>query len=914
MNLDTKNRGGELFLLASSNDDGPPVPIGITDPQTGEITVAGKSRNISLDKDDEHQLNYYIQLFSQSAERLELLPSTSHSLRFEAGQIFYKDGQVEELRLRCNMESPDHRKTLWETDNPPLMHISGTDSDEEISLDTGDKGRAHFSIQVTTNENGHKVLLFLWDLRANLPEEASILHRSGAESISISSTNKINFEPVPLPHRAISEAAPLTTIRGLGRSLVPAKYQDTPDLDRKTSDIAQKAAQKLLWESVENILSNAVDNNSTEACWTRNTENDQVIYTVSNLQEQETRELWNEVKASLNVGNGGPGLQASDPAIVANNHFDAIKGHSVIETRLIFWPEKVLQYQDGYSKPGVYFRSNQSPGYVALLNSHGDNPFKADGWLWLPKDSVREGYRLAGRAEYVFQEGVQAMSSLENLLISHHEEEIDRIQGSIRSTLPFHETVMAKEDLVKQLKDDIRRAKDHIATLSTFDCLNPLKCVLYAFHNQREAWANEQLKLPGGELINTSPYRVIQLDPTELKYFLNATGDTWRTLIWRRLQALASFERTTWTKSGRRVESGDRFIHVLLDGYRTKEEMGAKEHERGLWKVLRQEGAVPSDAFFAVLSPDFLDRCYSWERDADGKIVFGAEAAALKAKKTTKFIEAKTIRDEENRKSATYADSKRLTALSERENWSSERKLLVTRISEARTVNTRPGRKNGNPVPVRSRNSLGGNYLLRKIDDTQYEVCRGTRGKGYSVTGWMKVGGYTTKGDQRQTSKAYRNFIADLEYLSENLGFELQIPKKFKKTKRVIEFLSNNRKKKTELLQIDILIPLDIEDLLQKHLDTFDTKATESNPVPGKPEKTVKIEKPQSNKQKREEPNLQILDKLKDQLKAAGILQSDLAEMLDVSRESINRWFSPSSAKKIPDKRIRQILEILDSK
>ncbi len=97
------------------------------------------------------------------------------------------------------------------------------------------------------------------------------------------------------------------------------------------------------------------------------------------------------------------------------------------------------------------------------------------------------------------------MASLETLLIAHHEDEIERIERSLKGTLPFQETVEAKEDLVKQLKSDIRRAKDHIATLSTFDCLNPLKCVLYAFHNQREAWADEKLMLPGGAIVDTSP-------------------------------------------------------------------------------------------------------------------------------------------------------------------------------------------------------------------------------------------------------------------------------------------------------------------------------------------------------------------------------------------------------------------------
>ena len=886
--LDDKGRGGELFLLATTNGDGPPVPIGITDPQTGEITVAGSAQKIATNSIEERQLNYYIQVFAQTAESLDLLPTTTDTLRFCAGQIFYRDGKVEEIRLRCKLEAPGRRTTLWETDVPPSV---GKDNDTEIKLSKEDSKRSHFSVKVVQRKND-KLLLFLWDLRSNLPAEAPVSHKAGSASITITQPD-YNFEPVPLPHRAISEAAPLTTLKGLGRNLVPAKYQETPDLDRKTSEIALEDAQKQLWRILEQELTEEVDQLS-DGYWERHSEGTKTIYSIKGVQENDCRELWERVKKKLNATSGGPGLQATDPGIAANNYFDAKARKTVIETRLIFWPSQTLKYQDGFAKPGVHYRSNQSPGYVALLDRHGNKPFRAEGWLWLPRGKVREGYRLAGRAEYIFQEGVQAMASLETLLIAHHKEEIERIQESLRSTLPFPETVMAKEEMIQKLKADIRRAKDHLATLSSFDCLNPLKCVLYAFHNQREEWANEKLALPNGKVINTSPYRVIRLDPNELYILLNASGDMWRTLIWRRLQALASFERTTWTKSGRRVDTGDRFIHVLLDGYRTQEELGARENERGLWKVLRDGNAVPSDAFFAVLSPDFLDRCYSWERDANGKIVFGAQAAALKASKSKHLIESKAIRFEENRKSATYSDSKRLTVLSERERWTSERKLLATRIIEAKTINKKLVQSSGKKR--RTKNAVGGNTQLRKIDGKQYEVCRGTSGKGYSVLGWIKVGGYTTK-DSRSLTKSYKVFMSDLKYFIERLGFELQIPKKIRKTSKVLDYLSGHRRQVTEKLQLDILVPLNLEELLQSALnESRQTQRTATRP----------------RRVTSSEPKVNALVELKKQLKAAGIRQSELADMLGVSRESVNRWFSPSSTKRIPNKRIQQILDILD--
>ena len=85
------------------------------------------------------------------------------SLRVQAGQLFYHNGQLEEVRLRGTC--PDPRpgellclETSWSTPTQPCLQL---DSDTTLQLDLAEAGRPHLSALVVTDETAPQGLMMI---------------------------------------------------------------------------------------------------------------------------------------------------------------------------------------------------------------------------------------------------------------------------------------------------------------------------------------------------------------------------------------------------------------------------------------------------------------------------------------------------------------------------------------------------------------------------------------------------------------------------------------------------------------------------------------------------------------------------------------------------------------------------------
>ncbi len=148
--------------------EGPQVLIGIAAEAAGE----GKAVNVIVRGSaklapDEAGMRNVGALMSIAREFGMELPQ---GFVFEAGQVFYTAGQVDEVRLRGHVVGTDQPPAPWERSRVrgaelvagPRVHVR----DGELALSLDDQGRTHMTAHVVDTPDGPAILL-LWDLAAN---------------------------------------------------------------------------------------------------------------------------------------------------------------------------------------------------------------------------------------------------------------------------------------------------------------------------------------------------------------------------------------------------------------------------------------------------------------------------------------------------------------------------------------------------------------------------------------------------------------------------------------------------------------------------------------------------------------------------------------------------------------------------
>lgn len=228
------------------------------------------------------------------------------------------------------------------------------------------------------------------------------------------------MNPVPMPRAAWKSREALQ--RGLGRMF--SGYNQIPNIDIQ-GKLAQTEATRLFWNLVEEKLNQAVTEQNSLLSWYKREEAGKTILFLHGFQESKARSLWEQICKAANAGEGGAGLEIANPAFFSKNRME--NGKVVIETQLTLWPEEAFKTKDGFPALPLRFRRASSPGYQTFIKLYQNKPHFADGWLWLPKGNVKEGFRLGGLSTLLFPEGRAALKSLQERQIQNYEEELNRI-------------------------------------------------------------------------------------------------------------------------------------------------------------------------------------------------------------------------------------------------------------------------------------------------------------------------------------------------------------------------------------------------------------------------------------------------------------------------------------------------------
>jgi DNA-binding transcriptional regulator YiaG len=546
------------------------------------------------------------------------------------------------------------------------------------------------------------------------------------------------MSPVPMPRAIGREAATLAVTRGLGRMF--AGYTGVPDLDIN-GPIATAEARRCCVAAFEEQV--AVRGEKYE----RRDDNGAAVFTLQNCSWEKAGEIWASAAKALNKGDGGPGVEAIAPAIEVASRFES--GIVVTQTRLVFWPDAARS-----DRPPARFRGQSSPGYVALLERQGSRPYFADGWLWVQRSREREGFRIGGLSTLLFHEGRRALERIAEHQIITGEADLSRLLRSAPPPGPDDEKA------IRELRAEIVQLRNWLASLSVYDVSHDLiLCLLEAFHRQRDHWAKQEV-IVRGQAVSTAPYRILLLNPAELRLRLDPAkkwGDNWRSRISEGLAALATFERQTRTEVGRKIDFGDRLVRRVVDGLRSPDlPTGSDSNpDLGLVRLLRRNGCVPVDAFFIEVSVDFMARLVTWVVDDGGRVRWGQDALHFEGGRERAGTEFAV--------QPYYHHSPRLLAFGNLEDWPVRRKLLASAILQEKTP--RKGKKR---VGAMSQDSK----LTVQIEGKPYIVCNGGAGRGYKVKTWMERAGYDVAGE---FGKALAEFVNDVEALEAAIALRVEL-------------------------------------------------------------------------------------------------------------------------------------------
>jgi DNA-binding transcriptional regulator YiaG len=640
------------------------------------------------------------------------------------------------------------------------------------------------------------------------------------------------MSPVPMPRAIGKEAATLAGIRGLGRMF--AGYTAVPDLDI-TGVIAVAEARRCLLTTFEERLAAR----GTE--YHRNEEDGHVTYTLLNCRPSEASEIWAAVERAMNKGDGGPGIEARPPAIEGASRFE--DGAVVTESKLVFWPENS---QQATSVPAVHFRSQSSPGYLALLDRRGSQPYFADGWLWIQRGREREGFRIGGLSTLLFPEGRSALERMGERQIAEREAELSRL---LRDPQLLREP---DHKVVQELRGSVITLRKWLAALSVYDISHDLiLCLLEAFHRQRDHWARQEIVLKSVG-VSTAPYRILQIDPKELRLRVDPGGkwgDNWRARLFDGLSALATFERQTRTETGRKVDVGDRLVHRVIDGLRPADGAAHPKPDAavGLVRLLKQVGALPYDMFYVEVSADFIARLITWAVEENGPVRWGIDAAGHAKPADGADSELRPGRQ------PYYQHSPRLLAFSNLEDWPVSRKLLASALLQEVT----PARRRG---PRRARRKL-----TVEIEGQRYLACNGSGGRGYKIQTWMERSG--AGGADR---KSLAEFITDVEALVEAINLRIELGGETDTGNRLLRGLAADPDAALGTM-LRAYLPADFEERLRNQLaERAQIEACETEEevkrgaMKGSDLRSVRLQ--------------------------AGVTQGALARAIGVSKVALNRW------------------------
>jgi DNA-binding transcriptional regulator YiaG len=587
------------------------------------------------------------------------------------------------------------------------------------------------------------------------------------------------MSPVPMPRAIGKEAATLAVIRGLGRMF--AGYAGVLDLDINGAVAVGEARRCLLSTLEEHLAARGIE-------YHRNEEDGRVTYTLLNCQPSEASEIWAAVERAMNRGNGGPGVEARAPGIEGASRFE--NGSVITETRLLFWPERQAA---GSSQP-VHFRSQSAPGYLALLEQFGKHPYFAAGWLWIKQGQEREGFRIGGLSALLFTEGRAALQRVGERQIAEREAELSRLLRDPQLLGgPDHK-------VVQELRGSIITLRKWLAALSVYDVSHDLiLCLLETFHRQRDHWARQEIVIKNG-VVSTAPYRILQVDPKELRLRVDPGGkwgDNWRARLFDGFSALATFERQTRTETGRKVDVGDRLVHRVIDGLRPADGAAHPKPDAdvGLVRLLKQVGALPCDMFYVEVSVDFIARLITWAVEESGPVRWGIDAAGHAKPADGADSELWPGRQ------PYYQHSPRLLAFSNLEDWPVSRKLLASALLQEVT----PGRRRGRQRGARRK-------LTVEIEGQPYLACNGSGGRGYKIQTWME-----RSGAGEADRKSLAQFITDVEALVEAINLRIELEGETDTENRLLRGLAADPDAALGTM-LRAYLPADLEDRLRGQL------------------------------------------------------------------------------------------------
>lgn len=739
---------------------------------------------------------------------------------------------------------------------------------------------------------------------------ATILPKPEAKRPTPETRRRSVMSPIPLPRDVSKSSAGLALTKNLGRMF--SGYNKVPDLDLR-GETATAEAESLFWPVLEENLQAAVSKKleaASLASWEKKEKAGQTTISLRGFQEPEARSLWDSTCKALNAGEGGPGLEVDPPGFEKRNRHEG--GQTVIETCLIFWPTGSREGQDGESLAPARFRRESSPGYVALLSRHGPRPYFADGWLWIPRGGEREGFRLGGLQTLLFPEGRAALERIRKREKEDLSAELNRLH---RNPSLFQSSDARAE---RDLQAAIERVNAHLEKLSVYEIGPDLMLSVYEFwYRQRDAWMGERVELEGGQVVDTRPWRIIRLDPNELRARLDPGrrwGANWRARLFEKLEALSTFERQTRTASGKKVDVGDRFLERVIDGRQGVAEGSAPEEDSGLGltRILKRAGAIPSNAFFVQVSVDFMLRLVAVAVDEDGVAHWNLDAAKA-AQDAALLVDPKDKRGAREKLEAKRREvqkkpwgthSPRLLAVGNLEAWPQTRRFLAyTLLQETTPCFERYRDKNNVSRKRRTKNRLGGDHKLEQIEGRDYIACNGSSGFGYRVRVWMDKVEYQKRPGPGGGQDAFQAFLEDLRGLVGALDLQLKLEDTVRRSGRrnrlrwrkrgeeALEALETARHNPAAAYdwKLKLYLPADLEERLRERLDEAGIDAVDEDEGP-------------------ETDRLQPVD-LQIARRRAGLKQAELAERVGVARPLVSAW--ESGKKPIPPEREVRLREIL---
>jgi len=671
-----------------------------------------------------------------------------------------------------------------------------------------------------------------------------------------------------------------------------------PNLDL-TGPIAAAEAQQLFLEILTATLDQAVAERGHIASWTLRDHGNVTRFVVQGFHEREVRELWAAAVYAASMAAGNPGVTISDPVFRGSTGMNRKTGQSIAEVHIDCWLGGLLMPADGRSLPPARFSSDRAPGYLDLIERYGTELYYAEGYLWRACGTTLEGFRLGGLP--LFQ-GAEDQAVLTPRVGHQHTHDLT-------APLDLSQPMLLNSPhagVVHERQMGLDSAARFFTRRSTYDCQDLVLCLFEAFHRQRDAWVTEHVQIPNGQKLSITPWRLLCLDPHELRARLDPRqtwGANWRSRLFDRLITLTMLERQTRSRTGQVIDAGDRLVRRVLDGRRALHDGDQLDAGIGLVSTLHRAGALPVDAFLVEISVDFMARLMTWATDERGIIHWGSAAAdaaerAALATQPEDRQRARRVRTQirqEARAQPYYLHSPRLLTLGNLERWSVRRKWLAYALLQERTPPRKSRRDTRKHTRRRQqRNPQRGREVLVRFNGQDYVGCNGSRGHGYRVAIWIEKAGH-------DGHRSLRAFLADLTALQRSLDLRLELRASGRQSTgnsvwdgealTVLEAYGRTPGLAGDF-RLKIYLPVDLETQLRARLAAVGIEAVDDG------EERASLLQPRGGPSPAD---------LRLARQHAGWTQSELARRLGVTKVTISQWEcgkKPIPATRLPRLRV----------